>query len=537
MPYPNGLDMPGSFRIRFLRTGLAALAGLALIFVHCTQRRSVNVIPNLLVVGRDSLAYTIQAEGLPAPSQIIPVSNGLKAPLNYSASRHTSWLTLFYRGTTPDTIFAFASSRDLLAGDYVDTIRVSADDAEGSPHDVIVRMTVIRGIKTGPPGINVSVLIGDGEISQMPFVVAPTGGGTMFYRIDEAVPWLSLSRQQGVARDTLMMSFNTQGMAHGKYADSLRVTASEAANSPLIVPCTLSVKIWNTQFQSSSYGLRGIQMFSDSDGIAVGFKRTVLGSDGYVFRTSDGGRTWVTKFLIRQSALVGLKFRDSLRGWVFGEKSAVFVTNNGGVDWLPVYGGPSGTVVDFEEPSTDTLYLVTDNRVVLRSDNNGASWTNFEVPTSTPLTGGEFVDGHSGWVIGDQGRIFRTGDGGATWRQDSTTTISDLRDIVLIDSSTGYAVGDGGTILAMIQGSKWTMQQSPTLLNLTRMFFLNRQTGWIVGDGGMLLRTDDGGRSWQQLSSETPLELFGVWFLDSKHGWIAGDQGLISTTLSGGEDR
>lgn len=516
---------------------MAALAVVCLLSVYCTQRRSIIITPDILLVGRDSLSFTIQAEGLPAPSQIIPINNGLKSPLNYTAGRHSTWLTLFYRGTTPDTIFVFATSKDLLAGDYVDTVTVSADDASGSPKDVIVRMTVIRGIKTGPSGIKVSVLIGAPELSQTAFVVAPTGGGTMLYRIDEAVPWLTLSRSQGVARDTLIVSFNTGGFSRGTYADSMKVTAAEAANSPLTVPCSLSVHIWAAQFQNSNYGMRGIRMFPDSSGVAVGFKRTVLGTDGYVFRTTDAGRTWVPKFLVRGSVLNGINFSDNQHGWVYGAKSAVFVTNNGGVDWTATYGGLNGTVVDFEEPSIDTLYMVEDDGTFLRSDDNGASWTNYAVPSSTPLTGGKFINGLTGWVIGDAGKIFYTQDGGASWRRDSTNTSSDLRDIVMIDSSTGYIVGDEGTILVRIQGSKWVPQQSMTSERLMTLFFLNRQTGWIAGDGGTLLRTDDGGHNWRLLNSETPLELFGVSFLDAKRGWIAGEEGLISTTLNGGEDR
>lgn len=513
------------------------LAILFLVLAHCTQRRSIEPIPNVLEVDRDSLTYSVIAEGAAVPAQLIQVTSQTGSRLTYKVTHQQLWLDIFNHGVTPDTVFVYAGSRDLAQGIYQDTITISAPGAEGSPHDIAVTMTVFRGIKTIPKTLNLSLLIGSPQVNQETLIVAPTGGGSMYYQIDNPISWLSFSRLQGVARDTLLTSIRTTGLARGAYVRNFTITASQAANSPLTVPCSLSVESWGTQFFNTNFGLRGIRFLSPSIGIAVGFKRTVLGLDGYVFRTTDSGTTWTPRMITRGAALVGLVFLDAERGYAFGENGNLLVTHDAGASWNLFSAGTEGTVVDFAAPAPDTLYSVGDLGVLWCSFDGGMNWVRKVLPILLPMYSIQFLDGHRGWVAGRSGTILYTDDAGDTWQQAPSVTGADLRQILLIDSATGYVVGDSGVILSRVGGNKWVRQQPPLLVNLRRVHFADRQNGWAVGAVGTVFHTSDGGQSWRQQASETQLGLFGVWFLDSRHGWIAGDNGLIKTTYSGGDDR
>ena len=524
-------------RSGFIRLVPIGLSVLFLIISQCTQRRVANPLPNVLEVSQDSLVFSLVAEGPAGPTQMVEVRNATGNPLTYQTTYKEPWLQVFDHSVTPDTIFVFASSRDLLQGTYRDTIKVTASTAEGSPHNIAVIMNVSRGIKTLPANVTLTTLLGGPPLAQETLIVAPTGGGTMFFDITNTVPWLSISRLHGVGRDTLMMSFQTSGLARGRYTYNFQVAASQAANSPISVACTLSVASWGTLTSNDSYGLRGIEFLTPGIGIAVGFKRTVLGVDGCVFRTTDSGVTWVPKMIAHGAALVGLRFLSPQLGYTFGEKGDLLVTRDGGITWSFVLSSQIETIFDLEIPAPDTFYYVGGQGTIWCSFDNGVNWGSKTLPSAFPMYSAKFIDGHRGWVVGGGGTILYTDDAGDTWQQAPPVTNADLRNIFLLDSATGCIVGDAGTILSRIDGNKWVQQLSGVQLDLRKVQFADRQIGWIVGEAVIVLHTKDGGQSWRQQAPNTSFGLFDVWFMDNRRGWVAGDNGLIMTTYSGGEDQ
>jgi photosystem II stability/assembly factor-like uncharacterized protein len=65
-----------------------------------------------------------------------------------------------------------------------------------------------------------------------------------------------------------------------------------------------------------------------------------VGSEGRVFKTTDGGRTWGEQDSNVQADLYDVKFLDELEGWAAGAQGTLIHTSDGGKRWEVV---PSGT--------------------------------------------------------------------------------------------------------------------------------------------------------------------------------------------------
>lgn len=193
----------------------------------------------------------------------------------------------------------------------------------------------------------------------------------------------------------------------------------------------------------------------------------MLGPNGMVYRTDDGGASWRA---------------DSLPG--FGP--------------ILAHGGDAALVVG----------LLGDTRV---PDDGGAWQPGRRVPgflgavfSQAPYAAEFFqvllpslaaTDDGVHWIVRPDGSVRRSSDGGRSW---STRVRSEMRAVAFVSPDNGWAVGEGGTILLTSDGGEsWSPQRSGTAYTLNDLHFLDGGRGWVVGEGGTILRTTDGGQSWE----------------------------------------
>jgi photosystem II stability/assembly factor-like uncharacterized protein len=194
--------------------------------------------------------------------------------------------------------------------------------------------------------------------------------------------------------------------------------------------------------------LRAMAFLDASHGIVVGNDGLVLGSD-------DGGKTWAA----RQSS-VKEKLMD-----------VTFIGNEG---WA---SGMNGTLIH----TTD----------------GGKTWTKQKTNTTQALEGIFFLDAKHGWTVGWAGTILRTLDGGATWQTAKAADAQwSMSAVYFKDEQSGWAVGFGGQIMQSTDGgATWKVQASPVKASLTSMAFGKDGHGWITYDDGFLTSAD-GGATW-----------------------------------------
>jgi photosystem II stability/assembly factor-like uncharacterized protein len=230
-----------------------------------------------------------------------------------------------------------------------------------------------------------------------------------------------------------------------------------------LVPPTLSAQPVET---SSSSLAKPWDSFFSTAFLSSG-KCYVVGAEGALLASADGGKTWTRRAIAQRGDLswwdlYSIRFTpDGKVGWIGGEKGLILKTADGGATWD---SQPSGT--------TENIFRI------------------------------DAVNSNTAYASGSNGLLMSTTDGGAHWQQQIQKSGLIFFDLAFPDSQNGWAVGEFETILHTADGGKtWTPQMGGKRANfkLPALFavrFADAQHGWAAGQGGTLLRTDNGGANW-----------------------------------------
>lgn len=184
-------------------------------------------------------------------------------------------------------------------------------------------------------------------------------------------------------------------------------------------------KTWKIQFQDDDYYLKRVSFCDDRNGWAVG-------EFGYTFHTVDGGETWEHQagfFEISDETgqIEGDVFRfdvlavDPMTAWVVGIDGYVRKTLDGGENWLDVTQAsnvPRQQIFTIE--SIRDRVFIGGNRLLLASTDGGQT---FNAPSVKPaVTYGWIYDiaprGKGGFVaVGKEGWIYLSDARGEAWQR------------------------------------------------------------------------------------------------------------------------
>ena len=277
-----------------------------------------------------------------------------------------------------------------------------------------------------------------------------------------------------------------------------------------------------------------ISLFGVFIGIALLFSfATTVDAEWTVLREDD---------ILRGDGIDGMLhdvyFMDNLNGLVVGDNGLILITTDGGATW-------GRKDVDMRPPGAG-------QRGDGRPGAGGGPPPGFGRGGPSPLYNIEFIDENVGFITGGRATILKTEDGGKTWSRKMAMSETPGRDgnprplranlmgIQMISETTGFIAGSENTILKTTDGGETWVGSSErarvgeTRNNLEDIWFVSPTTGWIVGSFGTLLHTTDGGESWEKRAPGFDNNLFGLYFLDENTGWICGQEGLILHTADGG---
>lgn len=241
---------------------------------------------------------------------------------------------------------------------------------------------------------------------------------------------------------------------------------------------------------------------------------------GWLMKTEDGGKTWVTQYSQEALQLNRLYFANAQEGWAVGSRSI----------------------------RRETLQA---DPFVLHSTDAGQHWA--VISESLPKGGGFLEDAYFDKSLGlvvlnAEGHAFSTSDGGGHWRRiaavpdESSQTffgrfgsLTDKR-LWFLGGSSSYE-GTFGVLALRGPDETWTKLKARAYLN--DLIFLS--TDKVVACGfeyersgsnnrkrGVIMRSSDGGRSWVtdvQTNSNTALIALAR---AGNHLWVVGEGGYIA---------
>lgn len=198
--------------------------------------------------------------------------------------------------------------------------------------------------------------------------------------------------------------------------------------------------------------LKAIHMYSANLG-------WIVGENGLVLVTENGGQTWSTKVSNTTQTLNDVFFINSSIGWAVGTNGTILRSSSQGEKWTGLTSPTNENLKCVSAASQLIAWAVGDNGTLLKTT-NGITWTALSSPTTTNLRKVHFRDSLVGWIVGENGLIMKTTNGGTNWTTLTSGTTENLNSIYFYDLNYGFAVGENGTILRSSDGSSWTNQSN-----------------------------------------------------------------------------
>jgi len=243
------------------------------------------------------------------------------------------------------------------------------------------------------------------------------------------------------------------------------------------------------------------------------------GGYGYIFHTTNGGKTWECQYGERGRHLFGLYFTDENTGYACGERGILLKTEDGGVHWK-------------EYPTTGTrrwLYGITfkdklngfavgESEIVLRTTDGGKSWVKLNAPADRQFYGFRTFyrdvtfNGSTGCIVGQFGCILISSDGGQTWRSAATffdtkiRELLDLNSVQFVTDKLGFAVGELGTRLMVTEdgGKSWSLRPVANRDWLRALWADADGKIVLVGEREKVLISNDKGFNWNTVRGDKP---------------------------------
>jgi photosystem II stability/assembly factor-like uncharacterized protein len=257
----------------------------------------------------------------------------------------------------------------------------------------------------------------------------------------------------------------------------------------------------------------------------------VVNGNGQIWKTSNGGDTWIKQFDKSTIYFRSIGFIDSLNGVAgnlgtdeFGgqtDTNLIYRTTNGGVSWIPInnfIGTKPRGVCGLSVVNDSVIYGVGRVRgpvYFLKSTDKGETWfTKNMEQYAVDLMDIYFTSPDSGFIVGGNGSpnqnsngiILLTTDGGITWT--NVFTSSQLGEwcwkIDFPSKNVGYVSlqRNSGSPINFIKttngGQTWFEKRFTNFAYYVQgMGFINDTLGWAGGNSTYTTyETTDGGETW-----------------------------------------
>ncbi|MFH0758479.1 MAG: YCF48-related protein, partial [Bacteroidota bacterium] len=186
-----------------------------------------------------------------------------------------------------------------------------------------------------------------------------------------------------------------------------------AGDNKIILHTTDGGASWTTQLKETNRFLKDIYFLDSQVGWAVGME---------ILQTTDGGATWSS--LWNDQVIMASHFLDDLHGWVVGWDGAIFGTADGGKSWNPRTSGVPEDLQDVCFVNNLVGWAVGREGIILKTTDGGSTWSLSESGTKEDLFSLCFIDENTGWVVGANKIILKTTTGGGTGLVDDMKNLS-----------------------------------------------------------------------------------------------------------------
>lgn len=202
-----------------------------------------------------SLTFSGTTGAANLPAQTITFWKGGDRTKNWNVSASTPWISVTPSSgtiaTEQDQITVSVNPSGLPAGNYSSSVIISTQGYAGRYVQTIIPIaltvtgsTLNPSIRLSPTALSFSGVAGStNPPAQLLNMTNPTGG-TLSWSLSGNAAWLNLSTASGTTTtetDSISANVNLTGLAAGTYTTAITIAASGAANTPQVVPVSLTI--------------------------------------------------------------------------------------------------------------------------------------------------------------------------------------------------------------------------------------------------------------------------------------------------------
>ena len=243
-----------------------------------------------------------------------------------------------------------------------------------------------------------------------------------------------------------------------------------------------------------------------------------------------------------KASFIDLSILDSSTCYVAGWGGAIYKTTDGGKTWISMNSGITEHITSIESISS-VVYAASENGKILRCS-DGINWNSISIPD---YSGNSiyFFNSFQGYFTGGiPGQLAKTTNGGDFWQVIKTNYGGIIKKVFFTDEMTGYAISNqanknadssNGIILKTTDGGKnWNVLFEEENTSLNSLYFTSEMNGYFVGDNGKIILTRSGGESFQYATTPVDQTIHSIHFSDESTGYAVGNKGTILKTINRG---
>ncbi|MGC4129334.1 MAG: YCF48-related protein [Bergeyella sp.] len=209
----------------------------------------------------------------------------------------------------------------------------------------------------------------------------------------------------------------------------------------------------------------------------------VVGSNGIILKTTDGGAAWQPKYSGTTLNLGQVQFPTSSIGYVTATEGKLLKTTDSGETWSTIDVRQSLTFLSLSCVNENLIYIsALDSNyhsVLLKSSNGGIDWeTIIGNNPQERLTEIQFLSGDTGYAKSDSYTILKTQDGGKNWVQIDNSNYNESS-FNFINENIGF-VYKYGLRKTTNGGNTFVQLGDAGYAKLSKMFAINENTVWSL---------------------------------------------------------
>lgn len=274
---------------------------------------------------------------------------------------------------------------------------------------------------------------------------------------------------------------------------------------------------------------------------------TLVGQDGLILRTEDGGLNWTTQTsgitnVLNSNDYVSYNDEngDEINMHIaVGENGVILKSVDNGTTWLQMTSGSIQNLNDVTIYSPNNILVCGDSAALLKSIDYGVTWTPITINTTANLNeiatiGPTLTEVKiSTVVVGSGGVIFVSTDNDE-WFPIASGTTENLLTAAFMGNNV-ICAGDNGTILKSIDnGATFIASSSGVLTKIFDIKFVSPTVLIGTSEDGKLLRSEDVGDNWSTILTGSTADLFSVNFGSETFGISTGSESTELFTTDGG---